>query len=264
MKNYPAESLSIPVTNTSKAVNASDSTARSAHLPSDAASWNPPVLRNLKPAFLKGLTPHELRPVLAAANPLRVPANSVIANQDDPAKHLFLLLTGRARYFFVTGNGQKGILLWIPPGEIFGMAALLVSPTGYLVGTETVRESSMLVWDRATIRSLAEQYPRLWENALSLAHRYLVAYQAAHTALLCGSAQERLAHVLISLASGIGQKVARGVELEIRNEELANEANITLFTTSRLLNRWQRAGMLQKSRGKILLRSPEHLLRNAT
>jgi len=43
----------------------------------------------------------------------------VITHQDQPAKHLFLLLTGRARYFFVTEKGQKVILLWIPPGEMF-------------------------------------------------------------------------------------------------------------------------------------------------
>ena len=79
----------------------------------------------------------------------------------------------------------------------------------------------------------------------------------------CGTAGERLAHVLVSLASGIGKKVAGGVELKIRNDELANEANVTPFTASRLLSQWQRRGMLLKSRGKILVRSPELLLRHA-
>jgi CRP-like cAMP-binding protein len=218
--------------------------------------------RNLKPRFLEGLTPDEIKSVLAAAQPPRFPARSVITNQDDAARHLFLLLTGRARYFFVTEKGQKVILLWIPPGEIFGSAALLAPPARYLISTETVRESSTLIWDSAVIRSLAERYPRLWANAFSLMPQYLVAYQAAHTALLCRTAKERLAQVLVSLANGIAQKVAGGVELKIRNEELANEANVTRFTASRLLNEWQRDGILLKSRGKILLRSPELLLRH--
>lgn len=51
-----------------------------------------------------------------------------------------------------------------------------------------------------------------------------------------------------------------GIELNIRNEELANEANITVFTASRLLNEWQRQGILTKSRGKVVLRSPETLM----
>jgi CRP-like cAMP-binding protein len=120
----------------------------------------------------------------------------------------------------------------------------------------------VLVWDRATIRRLAAQCPKLIENVLPLTLHYLTAYRAAHIALLCGTARERLAHVLINLANGIGHEVRGGIELTIRNEELANEANITLFTTSRLLNQWQRAGLLVKSYGKILLRSPERLLRD--
>jgi CRP-like cAMP-binding protein len=201
---------------------------------------------------------------LEAAEYRRVPANSVITHQDQPAKHLFLLLTGRARYFFVTEKGQKVILLWIPPGEIFGSPALLSSPADYFTNTETAQQSSMLVWGRAAIRGLAAQEPKLFENAFYLQLHYMAAYLAAHRALICATARERLAQVLASIASGIGRRVAGGLELDVRNEELANEANVTLFTASRLLNEWQRAGILQKSRGKILLRSPESLLRRAT
>ena len=154
--------------------------------------------------------------------------------------------------------------MWIPPGEIFGSAALLPAPSGYHISTEAVRTSAVLVWDRATIRSLAGQYPRLLENAFYLTLYYLAAYRAAHRALICDTAGERLAHVLVSLASEIGETVLEGVELKIRNEELANEANVTLFTASRLLSQWQRAGLLLKGRGKILLRSSDPLLEHAT
>jgi CRP-like cAMP-binding protein len=68
---------------------------------------------------------------------------------------------------------------------------------------------------------------------------------------------------LANLSAGIGQKVQGGVELDIRNEELANEAHISLFTASRLLSAWQRQGILEKRRGKILLRFPSRLLRHS-
>jgi len=253
-----------PITAPAEAVNDSSSPARRVPLLSVPGSGTLHTLRNLGPRFFAGLTPAELESVLGAARQIKAVANSVITNQDHPAEHLYLLLTGRARYFFVTGEGRKVILLWIPPGEIFGMAAFLPAPYEYHVSTEVISNSSMLVWDRATIRLLAARHPRLFENALSLLIHYLAAYRAAHTALICGTAGERLAHVLVSLASGIGQKVAGGVELKIRNEELANEANVTPFTASRLLNQWQRRGMLLKGRGKILVRSPELLLRHTT
>jgi CRP-like cAMP-binding protein len=61
----------------------------------------------------------------------------------------------------------------------------------------------------------------------------------------------------LNLTRGIGQEVPGGVELEVRNEDLANAANVTVFTASRLLNEWQRNGAVVKSRGKVLLRCPE-------
>ena len=51
----------------------------------------------------------------------------------------------------------------------------------------------------------------------------------------------------------LGRSVPGGVELDITNEELASAAHITAFTTSRLLNEWQRDRALIKRRGRIVL-----------
>ena len=61
------------------------------------------------------------------------------------------------------------------------------------------------------------------------------------------------------LARSIGQQVTAGIELDVTNEELANAANVTPFTASRLLSEWQRQGAVRKSRGKVLLLSLERL-----
>jgi CRP/FNR family transcriptional regulator, nitrogen oxide reductase regulator len=221
-----------------------------------------PVLaafRNIEPRFLDGLSPLDRKTVLSAAKQRRYLANSVMINQGVPADHIFLLTSGRARYFYVTPDGRKVILIWLPPGEIFGAAALLPRHEEYLVSTEAVKPSTVLVWDRATIRSLVARYPRLADNALSIMFDYFVAYRAIHVSMTCNSARQRLAQVLANLGTGIGQKVAGGIELDVRNEELANEANVTPFTASRLMREWQQQGILRKTRGKVLLRSPERL-----
>ncbi len=51
------------------------------------------AIEDLKPRFLDGLAPPEVKAVLAAAKLRRYMANSVVTNQDHPADHLFLLLT---------------------------------------------------------------------------------------------------------------------------------------------------------------------------
>jgi CRP/FNR family transcriptional regulator, nitrogen oxide reductase regulator len=220
------------------------------------------VPAGLKSRFFEGLAPRDLENIRAAATEQRYQPNSVITNQGNPAEHLFLLINGRARYFYLTPEGRKILLLWLTPGEIIGGATLLSRSSRYLLSAEAVRDSSVLVWDRATIRSLIARHPRLLENALLLISDYLAWYLADHVALTCRTARQRLAQVLICLAGVIGQKVQGGVEFDVTNEELASAANITPFTASRLLSEWQRSRAVVKRRGKIVLRSPERLLLN--
>ncbi len=217
--------------------------------------------RTIRPRLFEGLAPAEIKRIVSAAKERRYLANSVILNQEHPADQFFLLISGRARLFYLTPDGRKVILLWLPPGEIFGTAALLSGPSKYLVSTEAVKRSSVLVWDRATIRTLTARYPCLINNVLLVMFDVLVAHRALHVSMICDSARQRLAQVLAHLVTGMGQKVPGGIELDVRNEELANAANVTPFTASRLLSAWQRQGVLTKKRGKVLLRSPERLFR---
>jgi CRP/FNR family transcriptional regulator, nitrogen oxide reductase regulator len=219
------------------------------------------VLRQrVKSPFLDGLAPRELDEILAAARECRFLAGTVLASQGTPANSLFLLVSGRARFFFLTPEGNKIVLMWFPVGEVIGGAALQSVPSDYIVSTETVKDCTLLVWDRPVLRRLAIRYPRLLDNALNMAAEFLVFYVATHVALTCHTAPQRLAAILVNLAQGIGRKVPRGMELDVTNEELAQAANVTHFTASRLISHWQKQGALVKTRGKILLRSPEKLI----
>ena len=96
-------------------------------------------------------------------------------------------------------------------------------------------------------------------NAFRTSIDYLSWYIGTHAALTSQSARERLAHVLLGYAPSIGQKVSGGIELDVTNEELAHAANISPYTTSRVISEWHRTGAVRKHRGRILLRSLEKL-----
>lgn len=207
--------------------------------------------------LLRDLKPEEIRLILEATRTRRFPAKSVITHQGEPADHLLLLWKGRARCFFETPNGKKLIQIWMTPGHIFGGAALVSPSSVYLVSTEAVRDSVVLAWNGQTIRTLARRFPRLLENALSIAANYVSWYIVALTSLTSETARERLAGVLLGCVSSIGQKVDGGIELDLTNEEVANSASTTPYTASRILSEWHKAGAIQKRRGKIFLASPE-------
>lgn len=218
------------------------------------------VQAQFKSPFFDGLTRHELSDILSSARECRYRAGAVVASQGTPANSLYVLVKGRARFFLLTPEGHKIVLMWLPVGEVVGGAALQSRPSDYIVSTETVKDSTILVWDKPAIRRLAIRYPRLLDNALNIAAEYFTFYVATHVALTCHTAPQRVAAILMNLAQGVGRKGPSGVELDVTNEELAQAANVTHFTASRLISQWQKQGALVKTRGKILLLSPANLL----
>jgi len=210
--------------------------------------------------FLSGIASADVQNMLDLATLQRFQPHSVVTHQGAPATELFLITKGRARHFSTTLDGQKILLHWLAKGEIFGGATLLAEPSTFRVSTETVRDTSVLVWSRPAIRTLAERYPRIMENMLWTASDYIDWLLAAHVALSCHTAPQRLAGVLVSLAPLLGRAVPGGVELDVTNEDLASAAHITPFTASRLLNEWQRHRAILKRRGKVVLLAPEQLV----
>ncbi len=213
----------------------------------------------VQPQFLDGLAALQRKTILGAATKRRFCANSVATNEGHPADHLFLLTKGLARCFIITEEGRKLLFQWLGPGDLFGSRALLSIRCAYLFSTETVTDTSAFVWDRPTIRDLIGRYPRLLENGLLTASDYVDWHLASHIGLVCHTARQRVAQVLVTLARTIGKDVPDGIALHITNEDLANAANVTRFTASRLISKWHRNRALVKRRGNVLLVSPERL-----
>jgi CRP-like cAMP-binding protein len=215
----------------------------------------------LKPRFLSGLTGTELVSVLMRARHRRFHSSSAIINQDDTADRLFLLTSGQGRHFVITREGHRILLQWLTAGQIFGGAAILSTPSQYLAGTEVLSGSCAIVWERLTVRNLISAHPALLDNAFSIAVTENIAWStAAHVSLSIDDASGRVAHLLLSLASAIGESTSDGVLMRVVHADLASGSGVTRETVSRCLRKWQRAGILAKLRGRILLRKPELLL----
>jgi CRP-like cAMP-binding protein len=206
-----------------------------------------------------GLKQNEISAILAVATKRQFDASHVIIRHTEPGTRLFIIQMGNIDYQITTSDGK--IILWrFVPGDVFGVAAFLSEPTGYLGTAKSVFRSEVLVWDHRTVLQLARAYPRLAENALRTALRYIALYTERHMRLVSGSAEERLAFALTSLGSRAGHALPTGLEIDVKNEDLAALADVHFFTATRLLKAWERKGAVEKSRGKVLIRSPEKLL----
>ena len=214
----------------------------------------------LKSKFLAGLDATALRQILDAAHVRHLGREKNITFGGERPDHLFLLRAGRAKFYTVTESGAEVVLLLAVPGDVIGLVSLLSNPPPYIASAKTVSECDLLVWDHATLRRLAKAYPLLTENGLRLALHYLGVYMKRHIGVVSKSAESRLAEALLHLATQSGEVHSSGVEIDITNEQLSSLSDVSPFTASRLLSRWERDGKLSKRRGRVTLLAPESLM----
>jgi len=212
-----------------------------------------------KSKLFAGLDDTALKEIFDAGRLRRLaPKMNVIVTGEIP-DHLFLLQRGRARSYILTESGFEVVLLWVVPGGVLGLASFLTDPPPYMINAMAVTECEFLVWDCDTIRSLVKAHPELNENGLRLALEYLRRYMKRHVNIVAKSAESRLAQKLLQLGSEAGVVESPGIAIDITNEQLSSLSDISPFTASRLLSRWEHAHWLTKHRGRVTLLAPEHL-----
>jgi CRP-like cAMP-binding protein len=211
-------------------------------------------------SFLKGLEQPAIQDILAAAQPRRIPARCNVTSGGRRATHLFLVQSGRVRYYHLTKQGELVLLAWLVPGDVIGLVTLLKATPVYMANAEATSDCELLAWDHTVIRKLVAQHPLLGENGLRVALGYLKGYAQRHIGLVTKTAEERLAETLLRLAEKAGEVHPEGIEIRATNDELGALADISPFTASRELRKWVREGILSKRRGRVLLHAPEALM----
>lgn len=185
--------------------------------------------------------------------------------QGDPAKHAYVLVSGRVKMVQITPNGQQITLRMMTPGQTYGGIAMLNPDAGYPATAQAVENSTAIAWGTEQLRRLAEKAPSISVNTMQLMHGYILELQERQKALLTERVEQRIARILLKLAAESGKKVDEGVLIDMRltRQDVAEMSGTTLYTVSRTLTEWERAGLLKIGRERVILREPHGLVRIA-
>jgi CRP-like cAMP-binding protein len=143
---------------------------------------------------------------------------------------------------------------------LFGIARALRRPD--YPGTATaVTDSVALQWPMKDWDSLTEQHPRFAINAMQTMGQRLQDAHAQVRELSTEDVERRVAHAVLRLANQGGKKEAGGVRIDfpISKQDIAEMTGTTLHTVSRILSAWERAGLVEGGRQKLLIREPHRL-----
>jgi CRP-like cAMP-binding protein len=108
--------------------------------------------------------------------------------------------------------------------------------------------------------------PYLNFGVMKLMADYIQEMQTRYRELATERVERRLALTLLRLASQIGKRVQENdpsIELPLTRQDLAEASGSTMFTVSRTLAEWERQGLVETGRGRVLIRNPHGLVKIA-
>jgi CRP/FNR family transcriptional regulator, nitrogen oxide reductase regulator len=199
--------------------------------------------------------------VLQAAHRRKIAKSDTAFGQDEEARSFYVLLEGRLKVTQVTAEGQRVVVRFIGPGEMFGCVAVFGGR--HYPGTATaVEDCRMIGFTKGAMQHLMERYPRLALNTLGTVGGRLQETQTRLRELSTERVERRIAHALIRLAEQAGKRVAGGImtDFAISRQDVAEMTGTTLHTVSRTLSSWEGQGIVEGGRQRITIREPAALI----
>lgn len=198
--------------------------------------------------------------VLAAARPKDFATRDIIFVAGDPAKEVFLLLSGRVRIVQFSSNAEEVILRLELPGELIGEIAPARGGAHSLTA-QADQDCRTLIWDRPAFEAAAMRFPILQRNRQRIAERRVRELEDRFCEVSTATVSPRVAHVLLRLLNQIGRhEVNAELQIEIEQEEVAKMTATTVWAVNQLLAAWEKQGLVSRGRGSIIIRSHNDLL----
>lgn len=207
-----------------------------------------------------GLEPAQIRSILDQARLKHLDTGVAVFEEADEATRFFLLLDGYLQVVRHSPGGDQVILLYILPGELFGIAAA-VGQTAYPATAISASPSICLSWPATLFDPFRSQYPGFDRAVRELVGKRLIERNDRLLTLATQKVEQRVAKAVLQLTQHSGRPVPDGTEIAfpITREDVSEMTATTLHTASRLLSAWEREGIIVSRRKRIIVSNPERL-----
>ena len=214
--------------------------------------------------MFRGLPGAALEAAAACARLRRLPRDLRIFNQGDADTRAHGVIEGGVRIEQSGSDGGQVVIRFVGPGEMFGTVSLFTDRR-YPADAVTVAETLEASWSEAELLDLMRQHPQIAINVIRVIGKRLQEVQDRVRELATQRVERRVAHAVLRLARQAGHSTITGtaIAFPLRRRDVADIAGATLYTASRILTGWEKAGLLTSHKQRLTLRNPAALLRIA-
>lgn len=184
--------------------------------------------------------------------------------QGDPAKYLYILVSGRAKLMQSSAAGQQVNLRTINEWQMFGALGAVRAEAIYPATAQALEASTALAIESAFLHEMIQIRPYLSFDLMQLMTGYIQEMQSRYRELATEKVERRIARSILRLTAQMGVKNADGnIELALTRQDLAEMSGTTIFTASRVLAEWERNGLVETGRERVVLCKPHSLVQIA-
>lgn len=213
------------------------------------SSSGKPVLVQKLPLFSE-LSAAECRTIVSTGYERRFKRRETIFFEGDPIQHVVMVLSGCVKITQLGFDGGEVILRLSGAGDLVGGIHPLDANSGHSSTAQTTQPSTALIWQAATFEKLLERFPAFRRNTLQVLEERLAELEQRFREVSTGRVGSRLSSELIRLSKHLG-RAGGNAEIGLSRSELAQLTGTTMFTVSRLLNRWQTLGIVTSRREAV-------------
>lgn len=177
---------------------------------------------------------------------------------------LYILCSGRAKLIRGTDRGQQRLIEIVDPGKLIEKHSFQDGAV-HQSTCEVIEPSQICIVDRSQYLNLLEQHGDFAVRIIKLLSHEMGLSLNETDQLAFASARERVATLLLELVERYGEPVQDGVRisLQLKREELAQMAAMTMETVVRILSAFQSTQLIHIKGRNITILQPDRLARAA-
>ena len=222
---------------------------------------NPTDLRQV--SVFRDATDEDLKLFAQRGIPRSIEEAEFFFFQGDPAIYSYILVSGRAKLTQTNQAGQQVNLRTLTAWDLFGALGAVRENATYPATAQALESSTALAIESDFLKQMMQTRPYLNVNLMQLMTGYIMEMQERYRELATERVERRIALTILRLAGQIGKRLEGNqmlVELPLSRQDVAEASGTTIFTVSRVLADWERRGLVEAGRERVVIRDPHGLV----
>jgi CRP-like cAMP-binding protein len=187
--------------------------------------------------------------------------DEVIYIEGDPANRLYVVADGNVKLMLHTKRGKDVLLDVLRIGDFFGSLAHSAGDV-YAESAYAHTPVCALSTEGPAFRTILNDHPAVALRVMEIMAQRLNAANEKVRLLSTANVEQRLAHVLLTLADKLGESSDQGIliQMPLGRAELAEMTGTSPETASRILSQFQNDGRVRTGRRWTAITDPEALI----